>query len=401
MITTPNYEVMIYLNGSVIGDVRKLAQGLEWAKRRTRVGVDTIDFTVNDVLLAQWCEGRGVTINDLLKPIALECRVVRNGVPVVGGFLATVPAYSPMQTSANLALRFDGFLNLLDGIYLHGEAQTGKMGELIQNWITYADNKAESYGKAYGFTAGTISDMASVQQSLENYNSVKHIIVNRCDNITGAGPFDVYFHPDKTYDVLKDEEFGDIIDDYVIYYPARLNNTSAVDISAQEVSGFASAVLGVGAGEISESGSSETEAPTSFQVNEDAVKEFGYFETVLQESSVSVQDTLDKNTAAKLATTSSGIWQPQVQLMGNQIVPTPSGNNKIWVGDTVTIQNNEDLTGMTNGQFRVNELVVKVTATNAETVTPTLARGDASANLTFAQEIKDIRNELLALKTAR
>lgn len=402
MITTPTYEVNLYLNGTIIGDVRKLAQGLEWSKRRTRTGVDTIDFTVNDVLLAQWCVGRGVTINDLLKPIALECRVVRNGVPVVGGFLATVPAYSPMQTSANLALRFDGFLNLLDGVYLApGSAVTGKMGALIEDWITYADNKAESYGKAYGFTAGTISDMASVTQTFENYTSVKHVIVNRCDNITGAGPFDIYFHPDKTYDIFKDNEFGDVIDDYIIYYPARLNNTSAVDISAQEVSGFASAVLGVGAGEISEDGSSSSEAPTSFQVNEDAVQEFGYFETVLQESSVSVQDTLDKNTASKLATTSSGIWQPQVQLMGNQIAPTPSGETKIWVGDTVTIQNNEDLTGMTSGQFRVNELVVKVTATNAETVTPTLARGDASANITFAQEIKDIRNELLALKTAR
>ena len=49
----------------------------------------------------------------------------------------------------------------------------------------------------------------------------------------------------------------------------------------------------------------------------------------------------------------------------------------------------------------MNALVVKVSASNAETVTPTLARGDASGNQTFAQELVDIKNELLALKTAR
>lgn len=402
MIGTPKYEVMLYLNGEIIGDVRKLAQDLKWSKKRTRAGVDTIDFTVNDVLLAQWCEARGTTINTILKPLALECRVIRNNIPVVGGFLATLPAYQPNQVSANLAMRFDGFLNLLDGVYLPPAPMvSGKMGALIQQWITEADQKAESYGKAYGFTAGTISDMEVVEQTFSNYTSVKHVIQNRCDNITGAGPFDVYFHPDKTYDILKDDEFGDVLDGYIIYYPGRLNNTSAASISAQEVSGFASAVLGVGAGEVSEDGGSESEAITSFQVNTEAVQEYGYFETVLQESSVSVQDTLDKNTASKLATTSSGIWQPQVKLIGSQIEPTPDGDVKIWVGDTVTIQNSEDLTGMTNGQFRVNTIEVSVSASNAETVTPTLARGDVSPSLTFPQEIVEIKNELLALKTAR
>ena len=402
MIKTPEYEVMLYLNGQIIGDVRKLAQNLTWSKKRTRVGVDTIDFIVNDVMLAQWCEGRGTSLAEILKPIALECRLIRNDIPVVGGFLATLPSYTPNQASANLSLKFDGFLNLLDGVYLApGETQSGKMGQLVVDWINEANTRSESYGKGFGLVAGTVSDMASVDQTFENYSSVKHVLVNRCDNITGAGPFDVYFHPDKTYDVLKDEEFGDIIDSYIIYYPGRLNNTSASSISAPEVTGFASAVLGVGAGQISEDGSSQSEAPTSFQVNEDAVAEFGYFETIYQASSVSVQDTLDQNTASKLAITSSGIWQPQVTLIGSEIEPTPDGDIKIWVGDTVTVQNSEDLTGMTNGQFRVNALVVKVSASNAETVTPTLARGDASGNQTFAQELVDIKNELLALKTAR
>jgi hypothetical protein len=38
------------------------------------------------------------------------------------------------------------------------------------------------------------------------------------------------------------------------------------------------------------------------------------------------------------------------------------------------INNSEDLTGMTNGEFRVNELSVDVTSTGDETITPVLER---------------------------
>lgn len=399
MFETPLYEVLLYLNGTIVGDIRELCQNLRWARRRTRVGVDGIDFTINDVLLSQWCENRGTSLADILKPIALECRVVRNGVPVVGGFLATVPAYTPNQTSANLDMRFDGYLNLLDGVYIAPTPQqTMTMGAIAVKYITEADDRAASYGKAFGFTQGTVSTMETIKQTFSNYTTVKNFLVNRCDNVTGAGPFDVYFHADKTYDVIKDSEFGDVITDYKIYFPARLNITSAVGIKAAEVSGFASAVLGVGTGAVSDD-TSQDNAITSFQVNQAAVQEFGYCEALLQESSVSVQDTLDKNTAARLETVSSGVWQPTLSLIGNQIHPTPSGDNKIWVGDTVTVENSADRTGMTSGDFRVNALDVVVSSTNSEVVTPTLARGNISASKTFAQEIRDMQAELLALKT--
>ena len=74
MINTATYEVNLYLNGRLIGNCRRLAQNLSWTRRRTKVGVDSIDFTINDVLFDQWCRQRSVTINDLLKPLALECR---------------------------------------------------------------------------------------------------------------------------------------------------------------------------------------------------------------------------------------------------------------------------------------------------------------------------------------
>lgn len=380
MINVPNYEVNLYLNGSLIGDCRPIAQNLSYSRKRTKIGADSIDFTINDNLFDKWCKERSASINEMLKPIALECRVVRNGVELVGGFLATMPAYSPLQSSANLDLHFDGFLNLLAGVYIRDTGTnlplgtiTGVAGNLVSSMIIFADNLASDAGKAYGFSVGEIDLPTTITHTFDNYKTVKDWICDRCDNTTGAGPFDVYFHADKTYDIIKDSSFGDVINDWVAFYPTLLNNTSATSISAAEIGGFASAVIGLGAGEVS-ANPNENTALYEFVSDNNAVADCGYFETLYQESSISQSSSMIKNITAELNNSKKPIWQPQISLHGKQVAPTPSGPNKIWIGDTITIQNSVDLTGMTNGRFRVNELNVGVKATGDELINPVLER---------------------------
>lgn len=374
------YEVNLYINGQLLGNVRELAQNLSWSRKRTKVGADTIDFTVNDVLLDRWCKTRNADINDILRPLATECRIVRNGVELVGGFLATMPAYQPLQTSANLVLRFDGFLNLLAGVYIRNTSNnlplgtiTGRAGALVQQMITFANTMSNNAGKSYGFTAGDIDTLESISHTFDNYKTVKDWICDRCDNTTGAGSFDVYFHADKTYDIKADDNFGDVITDWVAFYPARLSGTSATSISAQEVGDFASAVVGLGAGEVS-ANANENTALFKFTQDTDMVQKYGYFETLYQDSSISTGSVLERNINAELWNRENPIWQPQITLEGVQVAPTPSGSRKIWIGDTIIINNSEDLTGMTNGEFRVNELTVAISANGDETITPVLER---------------------------
>lgn len=380
MIKVANYEVNLYLDGVLIGDCRRIAEGLNWTRKRTKFGVDSIDFTINDKLFNDWCIERGTTINQMLKPIALECRLTRNGVELVGGFLATMPSYSPLNASADLRLHFDGFLNLLGGVYIRDintnlplGTITGPAGNLVSNMIGFADSVAEDGGKAYGFTPGNIQNLATITHTFDNYKTVKDWIADRCDNTTGAGPFDVYFHADKTYDIYASSNFGDIINDWVAFYPTLLNNTSATSISASEIGGFASAVIGVGSGEIS-ANADENTALLSFVSDSAKASEYGYYETLYQDSSISTPIVLQRNIQADLDNASNPIWEPQITLHGIQVEPKPSGSNKIWVGDTITINNSLDLTGMTNGKFRVNELAVNVSSTNDETITPVLER---------------------------
>lgn len=374
MIKTPNYEVKLYLNGTLIGDIRQLAQNLKWVRRRTKVGVDEIDFTLNDVLFNEWCIARNTDLNNMLKPYALECRIVRNGIEIVGGFLATMPGYSPNGTSANLAMRFDGYMNLLAGVYIRPIGTVvGRMGDLVEQFITEADTRAYNAGKEFGFFPGEIEVLPSVQQTFDNYKSVKEFFTDRCDNTTGAGPFDIIFDADKTYRVYSQTNAGDIITDWKANYPASIDTTSAMSISANEVAGFASAVIGIGSGEISSDPNKNT-AIQSFSMNAAKVTEYGYVEEIMQDSAITDQTRLDNNTATKLFVDSKFVWEPQITLIGTQVEPKPSGTNKIWICDVITINNTEDLTGMTNGKFRVNELSVSVSDKNSETITPVLER---------------------------
>lgn len=374
------YEVNLYLNGALLGDCRKIAEGLTYTRRRTKIGADSIDFTINDAIFSKWCAERKIEFNNVLKPLALECRLVRNGIEVVGGFLATMPSYSPLQTSADLNLHFDGFLNLLAGVYIRNTSTnlplgtvSGYAGTLVSSMIQFANTVSGNAGKSYGLVEGYVDNMNSITHTFDNYKTVKDWICDRCDNTTGAGPFDVYFHADKTYDIKSDANFGDVITDWVANYPTILNAPSATSIQASEVNGFASAIIGLGSGEVS-SNSDENTALWRFDSNAEAITEYGYFEELYQESSISTATVMDRNISAKLFNDSNPIWRPQITLHGKQVAPKPTGTTKIWIGDTITINNYIDLTGMTNGEFRVNELNVSISAAGDETITPVLER---------------------------
>jgi len=380
MLEYAKYEVNLYINGNLVGDCRSLAQNLTYTRRRTKIGADSIDFTINDKLFNNWCLERNYTINDLLKPLALECRLTRDGVSVVGGFLATMPSYEPLQASANLSLHFDGFLNLLNGVFIRDTITnlplgtiTGDMNTLIVQMITLANTVSSNAGKGYGFVVGHADSMDSIINTFDNYKTVKEWLCDRCDNQTGAGPFDIYFHADKTYDIYKEKNFGTNITDWVANFPTILNGTSATSLKAPEISGFSSSMLGVGAGDISPIASENTALFTTVS-NSQAIHKYGYYETMYQESSISVLDTLTRNMNAELAINSNPVWKPEITLHGKQVHPTPSGENKIWIGDIITIVNTLDYTGMTNGKFRVNELKVDISNSNDETITPTLER---------------------------
>ena len=366
------YQIQLRLNGTPIGDVRELAENLRWTRNRTNYGIDAIEFSLNDQLFAKWCESYGTTIKAMLKPIALEARVIRNGEEIAGGFLASLPAYQPNQASATLQMRFDGYMNLLAGIILPPTALTAKRAnKFVTDWIDIANARSTAAGKGFGFVAQSVQSLGTIQRTYDNYKSVKEAILEMTDNVDGAGQFDVIFNPDKSYYITN--SLGRTITDWQLYYPPRDGGQSTATISAPEVQGFASHVITLGAGETS-SNPDQSTVITASSTDASAVAEFGYFETITQYSSVSRQATLNSHNATDLYNATNLQWNPQITLFGRQTPPSPTADFGLWIGDQIYLENTADPTGMTTGWFEIEAIEVSVSATCAETVKPRLER---------------------------
>lgn len=366
------YEIHLKLNGIDLGDIRPIAESLTWSRYRTNYGIDAIEFTLNDHLFQEWAQARSLSIADLLKPIALEAVIIRNGEAVAGGFLASLPAYQPLQATASLAMRFDGFMNLMAGIILPPTATTTKRADqFITTWFAEANLRSSAAGKGYNFSQGTIEALPSITRTYENYKTAKEAILQMTDNADGAGIFDVIINPDKSFDITA--SLGRTITDWGLYYPPRDAGQSIATISADEIQGFASRVITLGAGEVS-SDPAKTTVITSRSIDAAAVAEFGYYETMTQYSSVTNQATLDAHNAKDLRNATNLLWQPRITLIGAYNPPSPTASYGLWLGDKINITNTADATGMTSGQFRVQSFTVNVSATGAETVTPELER---------------------------
>lgn len=366
------YKIELRLNGQLIGDVSSIAQNLSWRKCRTNTGVDAINFTLNDKEFSAWCEARNTDIKTMLMPYALDARIVRNGEDIIGGYLATMPAYQPLNDSANLQLRFDGYLNLLAGVYIRPTPTVTKAaGAMVKDWIDFAEAKATTAGKPFGITAGTIEALSNIQRTFDNYKTVKEAITDLTDNVDGAGQFDVIFNPDRSYFITS--QLGRDITGWKLTYPAHLQGQGIATINAQEVQGFASHIIALGAGETS-SDSNKSTVIVSESTDSDAVMQFAYVEQLVQYSSISRQATLDTRCATDLANATAVQWKPEITLLGRQTPPSPTADYGLWIGDTIWLNNTVDFTGQTSGKFRINALEVSRSATGAETVKPTLER---------------------------
>ena len=248
----------------------------------------------------------------------------------------------------------------------------------MQDWVGIANTRCETQtGVVGGFNLkpGNISNLAVVDRGVPDYKTIKDTIADASDNSEGAGSFEFYINPDRTYDIIADANFG-TVQSYTIYYPHRPSGISATSVSANEVDGYRTRMICIGAGEVS-SNPAENTAIIATADAQNNPSPFAYCEGLLQLSSISTQSVLQKHADVEAEARSSILWQPKINLSGLHVSPAPIGDPFIWIGDTINFSNTLDPTGRMDGQFRVQQLDVSVSATGAETITPTLERIDA------------------------
>ena len=356
-------SIELRYNGQLLGNIAPITTSRGWTK--TKNGVDAVSFTVSLKAFSNWCVERNTTMAEIVKPLKLDARVVRNGVPLLGGVLLEVPSYSLSNSNSNvdttMDFTFDGYLNLTAGLRIR---PTKKYKERLNSYLVKILNdgltRARNAGGDLGITVGTCDQLAQDQNTYDSYKTIKDALTEQTDNTTGAGTFDIDFDYDRTFRIYK--EMGEDRSDTVINFPSKKGALNALEVSYDAWSGIATHWIGVGAGNgVGAGGAAITTETTSAQ-DAPGIREFGYYEEVFQDSSISVLNTLKNKVSGELKKSTMPTQNPTITLNSNNL----DFKTSFWIGDRFTFENASEELLTTSGVYRVLEIDCDIDDTGAE-----------------------------------
>ena len=403
-IIAPDYQVILSYDHRVLGDIRKYAQDLHYVVSSSRYGVDSITFTIDMNIFSDWLNERllgfsgfsGDGLRYALKPILLDCVIQRNGEDLVGGCLIQMPHITFTNDSATLEMTFDGYMNLLDGVIIAPTPTQSKTpNQFISDWVTTANQVSTAFVGSQGGSHGFLIEydstdsivLPTIQRTYDSYKTMKEAIFEMCDNIEGAGEFDVIFLPQIRYDIIDVLRPGVSglysIPKYIIqndssisgqmslFYPAGPNGAGIVAIEIEQADDFASHAFVLGNGDTSSDPSLNTVITSEYPTTISGTYEFpAYREKIWQYSSITRQATLDGRAQSLQGHSSKIRWQPTLTLAGIHIPPSPTADNGIWIRKRIKIETDKDPLNIFARTAIVRELEVSVSSTNGEEVRP-------------------------------
>lgn len=357
-------EIQIRYAGTLIGDICPITTSRGWTK--TLNGVDSIEFSVSLQEFANWCVERGTTMQQIIKPLKLDARVVRDGVPLLGGVLLEVPSYSLTNEDLDTVINFsfDGYLNLTAGLRIRPTVQYNeRLDSYLVKILNAGLTRATNAGAPTGITIGTCSQLGVDQNTYDSYKSVKDALTEQTDNTTGAGRFDIDFDYKREFRIYK--EMGEDRTDTVIHFPSVKNGLNATQVSYDAWSGIATHWIGVGAGNGVGAGGAALTTETTSSQDSAGLTEFGYYEDVFQDSSISILNTLKNKLSGQLAKSTKPTQVPSISLNSNAL----EFGKTFWIGDRFTFSNTSNGLLSSSGTYRVLEIAVKIDDVGSEDCT--------------------------------
>lgn len=359
------YEIQLRYAGSLIGNIYPITTARSWSKVKN--GVDQISFSVSMLKMQEWCEQRGTTLAEIVKPLKLDARVVRNGTPLLGGVLLEIPSYSldNDKVDCEIQFNFDGYLNIYSGLYIRPTLVYNQqpLNQYLVDIVNRANTRAANAGASTGVTIGHVDTLPNDQNTYDSYKAVKDALTEQTDNETGAGNFDIDFTYDRKFCIYK--EMGEDRTDLIIRYPSIRGAVNATSVSFNAWNELATHVIGVGAGNgVGDGGAAITDETTA---SEDAfgIAEYGYYEQVFQDSSISRQATLHNKISGILQQGTKVLLTPTIGVAGNQL----DLGNTFWIGDRFRFQNDFDPFIPTSAILRALEFDCNIDDTGAENLT--------------------------------
>lgn len=336
------WQLQYSYDGVEIDDLFSLTDGVSWGKERN--AVRSISFSVSLRKLYEWCLAQEFDIQQVFTPLKSSVKVVHpDGQAVVGGWLAATPSFV-FGSSADTRVQFTfmDWLGLTAGAFLIPPLSYNDNFDVVAaEQITLVVERTAVAGAIWPLSVGTSDSLAVVTDTLDAPKTLKDFLLERADNQTGTGTFDVYVDPDGV--ISLHEKYGvdlTVGDNPVVFsYPDMGGKYDLKEITFPEWDNYVSDMFltGAGNGYASTSGA-EGAAIFAETQNYQTILNTGYWQHASSESDITLQATLDDKATSYVRDTDKPFVTPSLVLDGDRFKTYSHdlGGN-LWLGDTITV----------------------------------------------------------------
>lgn len=326
-----------------LGDIFPLTDGVKWSKERNAVG--TITFDVSLKKLYEFCLSQSFDIQRIFTPIkssvilSQQYDVLASG-DVHGGWLAQTPSFTfGAAGDTRVEFTFVDWLGLTAGAFLIPPLSYNNNFNVVAHQQTsLIIERTFLAGDMWPLSLGVSDTLPVVEGTLDAPKTLKDFLLERADNTTGTGSYDVYVTPDGVLSLH--ERYGvDLSSTVTLSYPDLGNKYDLKEIIFPAWDNYVSDIFltGAGNGYASTSGA-EGAAIFSTARNEDTIDNTGYWQYAVSESDISIQQTLDDKATAYVKDTDKPFSTPSVTLDGDKFKTySHDQGGELWLGDTVMV----------------------------------------------------------------
>lgn len=345
---TPRYELELWINGVLVGDVSKLAKNRNYKLRRN--ATEELTFSMDLTAFEAYCEQAGRQPSAMLEPYVTDIRVKRNGNYKFGVHVVDTP-FSLDESGAQINVRATGFLDLFADRYVTKSYDNDESTDIARDLL--AETQSGDVTNDFGVIDGG-SQYATGVLRVRNYidQNVRDAVVNLTSLIDGN--FDFRFTHDRKFETF--ERLGSSRPGSKFTYPY---NVKGMDVAKTALNLY-NYIIGIGSG-------FGEEAIRSIASDNDSRLNYKTRQKIVTFNSVSVQETLDENTSAYLDRVRQILLLPTIKVDG-----AFCDLDIIGVGDTVPIEVQGHPALPLNGTFRIEQIEVGLDDNDAEDIRLTI-----------------------------
>lgn len=300
------YELELWsIQGVKVADISDLAKNRKYTLERNEA--EQLEFTLDLDAFEAFCAGINTPPRNVLAPYQTEVKVKRDGQYLFGTQVVDCPI-ELAENSASINVKCTGYLNLFKDRYVTDSYDQDDATTIAAGLILAT--QAQTNGSV-GVTIGATQYLTGV---LRDRNYERDNVKSNLQNLTSLidGQFDFKFTHDKKFETYA--QLGAVRSDLELNYGGEGSNIKTATIERSGANLY-NKIIGLG------SGFGADQLVSDPNVSSDEVSQLAYYlrEKIEQFNSVSVQETLDQNTAARLELYKDLLEIPKITITGNEV----------------------------------------------------------------------------------